>query len=84
MDGGLSWTSVEGTPGVGFRSAVAWRDDAELPIWVAVGTSGSSFSMDDGLSWTTFDLEPFNAVAFGGSRGWAAGPQGMVARLLIQ
>jgi photosystem II stability/assembly factor-like uncharacterized protein len=83
-DGGLTWTLVDGTPGVGFRSAVAWRNSAELPMWVAVGTSGSSYSIDDGLSWTTFEMEPYNAVAFGGSRGWAAGPQGRVARLLIR
>ena len=42
-------------------------------MWVAVGTSGSSFSLDDGVTWVTFDQGPFNAVGFSGPVGWAAG-----------
>jgi hypothetical protein len=53
-------------------------------MWVAVGTSGSSYSLDEGTSWVTFDAEPFNVVAFAGSVGWAAGPNGRVARFSVK
>lgn len=80
-DGGRSWTLAPEPHGVGYRSGVAWRDDTLRPLWVAVGTSGSSYSEDDGLTWVTFDTAPFNAVAFAGPVGWAVGPEGTVARL---
>jgi photosystem II stability/assembly factor-like uncharacterized protein len=83
-DGGMTWMSTQEPHGVGFRSGVAWREDPLQPMWVAVGTSGSSYSLDEGQSWVTFDGEPYNAVAFAGSVGWAAGADGRVARLLVQ
>jgi len=83
-DAGASWTLAPEPHAIGFRSGAAWRGGATLPMWVVVGTSGSSFSTDGGRSWTTFDLDPFNAVAFGGSVGWAAGPEGYVARLVVR
>jgi photosystem II stability/assembly factor-like uncharacterized protein len=83
-DGGMSWTSAQEPHGVGFSSGVAWREDPLRPMWVAVGTSGSSYSLDGGRSWVTFDSEPYNVVAFAGSVGWAAGPDGRVARLSVK
>ena len=80
-DGGRSWTLAAEPHGVGYRSCVAWREDALRPMWVAVGTSGSSYSEDGGRSWVTFDTAAFNAVAFAGPVGWAVGPEGRVARL---
>ncbi len=53
------------------------------PMWVAVGTPGSSFSQDQGATWHDFDTHSFNSVAFAGSAGWAAGAQGQVARLVV-
>lgn len=83
-DGGMTWTSAPRPHGVGFRSGVAWREDPLRPMWVAVGTSGSSYSLDGGRSWVTFDGEAYNAVAFAGSVGWAAGPDGRVSRLSVK
>lgn len=83
-DGGSSWTLAPEPHGVGFRSGVAWRDDSSHPMWVAVGTSGSSYSTDGGVTWITFHDSPFNAVAFAGSVGWAAGPDGSVAKLVVR
>jgi photosystem II stability/assembly factor-like uncharacterized protein len=83
-DGGRSWTLSQEPNDVGFRSGVAWRDHPELPLWVAVGTSGSSYSSDGGRSWVTFDSLAYNAVAFAGGVGWTAGPQGRVARMVIR
>ncbi len=83
-DGGLTWALAPEPHGIGFRSCVAWRNDPLEPMWVAVGTPGSSFSTDGGQSWVAFDSGPFNAVAFSGSAGWAAGPDGSVARLRVK
>ena len=69
--------------GVGFRSGVAWREDPEFAMWVAVGTSGSDFSLDGGRTWRRFDDGAFNAVDMAGSTGWAAGPDGRVAKLVV-
>lgn len=82
-DGGRSWTLASEPHGVGYRSGVAWRDDTLRPMWVAVGTSGSSYSVDEGRQWVTFGTAPFNAVAFAGPVGWAVGPEGRVARLRV-
>jgi photosystem II stability/assembly factor-like uncharacterized protein len=84
VNGGLDWALAPEPNPVGFRSCVAWREDPNWPMWVAVGTSGSSFSLDGGRNWVSFDEGPFNVVAFGGPRGWAAGPDGRVAKLLVR
>jgi photosystem II stability/assembly factor-like uncharacterized protein len=83
-DGGLTWSLTPDPHGVGFRSAVTWVVLPDHSMWIAVGTSGSSYSTDDGESWTEFDRRPFNAVAFACRSGWAAGPDGGVAKLLIR
>ena len=44
-DGGKTWTLID--PSLPFRSGVAWAKDR----WVAVGTSGSHVSPDDGATW---------------------------------
>jgi photosystem II stability/assembly factor-like uncharacterized protein len=82
-DGGRRWTLAAEPHGVGYRSCVAWREDVLRPMWVAVGTSGSSYSEDGGRSWVTIDTAAFNTVAFAGPVGWAVGPEGRVARLRV-
>lgn len=73
-DGGKTWTLIEKQ--LPFRSAVVWAKDR----WVAVGTSGSDFSLD-GKTWKPLDKEKYNAVAFTASGdGWAVGPKGRVAK----
>ena len=60
-----------------FRSCVAWAGDR----WVAVGTSGSDVSADDGATWKPLDRENYNSVAFtSAGEGWAVGPKGRVAK----
>lgn len=73
---GAAWQPAQGP--AGYRSGVAYSP--ALNLWVAVGTSGSDYSNDDGRTWKTFDNGAFNAVAFAGDVGWAVGPQGRVAR----
>jgi photosystem II stability/assembly factor-like uncharacterized protein len=74
-DGGKTWTAVE--KAFPFRSGVAWAKDR----WIAVGTSGSDFSTDDGTTWKLLDSENYNSVAFTRAGvGWAVGPKGRIAR----
>jgi photosystem II stability/assembly factor-like uncharacterized protein len=80
-DGGLTWALAPGDDAVGFRSGVAHLPHPDRSLWVTVGTPGSSYSTDGGRTWIDFDTEPFNAVAFATTTGWAAGPEGTVARL---
>ncbi len=74
-DGGKTWKLTEKP--LPFRSGVAWAKDR----WVAVGTSGSDVSLDDGKTWKSLDQENYNSVAFTSTgEGWAAGPKGRIAK----
>jgi photosystem II stability/assembly factor-like uncharacterized protein len=74
-DGGKTWTLVDKPPP--FRSGVSWAKDC----WIAVGTSGSDVSTDDGATWKPLDRQNHNAVSFASTGdGWAAGPKGRIAR----
>jgi photosystem II stability/assembly factor-like uncharacterized protein len=73
-DGGKTWRLLDKR--LPFRSAVAWATDR----WVAVGTSGSDASLDDGTTWKPLDRENYNSVGFTRSgEGWAVGPKGRIA-----
>lgn len=74
-DGGKTWTLVERP--LPFRSGVVWAKDR----WIAVGTSGSDVSTDDGVTWKPLDRENYNCVSFAKSGvAWAAGPKGRIAK----
>jgi hypothetical protein len=81
-DGGQTWTEPSGAHPTGYRSAVAFVPDQQ--VWIAVGTSGSDISNDDGQSWKPFDTGAFNAAAFLSSQfGWAVGPGGRLAKFQL-
>jgi photosystem II stability/assembly factor-like uncharacterized protein len=76
-DGGKTWDLLDKR--LPFRSAVAWAKDR----WVAVGTSGSHVSLDNGATWTLLDRENYNSVGFTSTgEGWAVGPKGRIARFV--
>ncbi len=76
-DGGKTWKLIEKP--LPFRSGVAWVKDR----WVAVGTSGSDVSKDDGATWKPLDQEKYNSVSFTtAGDGWAAGPKGRIAKFV--
>lgn len=76
-DGGKTWKAIEKP--LPYRSCVAWAKDR----WIAVGTSGSDFSTDDGASWKALDKEKYNSVAFTATGdGWAVGPKGLIAKFV--
>jgi photosystem II stability/assembly factor-like uncharacterized protein len=74
-DGGKTWVLLDKQ--LPFRSAVAWAKDR----WVAVGTSGSDVSLDNGATWKPLDREKYNSVGFSANgEGWAVGPKGRIAK----
>jgi photosystem II stability/assembly factor-like uncharacterized protein len=82
-DGGKTWAAPTGQPPNGYRSAIQYLADRKM--WIAVGTSGSDASLDEGNTWNPFDTAAYNAISFeptGG--GWAVGPQGAIARFKIE
>ena len=81
-DGGVAWNQVEAAPS-GYRSAVAYAPGTQGRVLIAVGTSGSDLSLDGGESWVAIGRGAYNSISFGGSAcaGWAAGPDGRLARL---
>lgn len=80
-DGGATWTLAKGPRPSGFRSAVAYVAGTRGPMLVAVGPSGSDYSVDNGASWVSLGGLGFHAVSFAGvDAGWAVGEGGRVAK----
>jgi photosystem II stability/assembly factor-like uncharacterized protein len=76
-DGGITWKLLDRP--FPYRSGVAWAKDR----WVAVGTSGSNVSQDDGATWKPLDHKNYNSVAFTSTgEGWAVGPGGRIAKFV--
>ncbi|HYE12985.1 MAG TPA: hypothetical protein VD968_00935 [Pyrinomonadaceae bacterium] len=78
-DGGRAWARPTGSGPRGYRSCVAQAGRGAL---VAVGPSGSDYSLDGGRTWAALGDEGFHAVSFakGTNAGWAVGEGGRVAR----
>lgn len=81
FDRGVTWSAARGPVPRGYRSGVAAVPGTNGDVVVAVGTSGTDYSVDGGRSWIPADTLALNAVTFVGvDRGWAVGPRGRVAR----
>jgi hypothetical protein len=84
-DGGGTWTLAKGPRPSGFKSAVAYRPGTRAPMLVAVGPSGSDYSVDNGASWVGVNSTGFHAVSFAGpDAGWAVGEGGRIAKFSLQ
>jgi photosystem II stability/assembly factor-like uncharacterized protein len=82
-DGGLTWKAISGSLPAGFRSGVAYVSDPRRKsvTLVAVGPSGSDYSIDDSRTWKSIDRVGYNTVAFAGpDAGWVVGPSGRIAK----
>jgi photosystem II stability/assembly factor-like uncharacterized protein len=76
-DGGRTWKLIDKP--FAYRSGVAWAKNG----WIAVGTSGSDISADDGATWKPLDWQNYNSVSFTPTgEGWAVGPKGRIARFV--
>ena len=80
-DGGATWTLAKGKRPSGFRSAVVYVPGTRGPMLVAVGPSGSDYSVDNGASWLSLGSIGFHAASFAGAdAGWGVGEGGRVAK----
>lgn len=80
-DGGVTWRRIGGAPPRGYRSGAAFVPGVRGLV-VAVGTTGSDFSLDGGESWMPLDTAAYNAVSIAGAdAGWTVGPEGRIAKL---
>lgn len=79
-DSGLTWRAPRGAVPRGYRSGLAAVPGLRGVV-VAVGTSGTDYSLDGGESWVAADTLSLNAVTFAApDAGWAVGPRGRVVR----
>ena len=84
-DGGKTWQALADTSVVSFRSCVQYIP--HTTSLVAVGRGGvSSFSNDDGKTWTNFGETALYTMSFSrhGKSAWGAGPRGAVAKLVLE
>ena len=84
-DGGLTWRAPSNALGAasrpgGFRSCVIYARVGGKQALLAVGTSGSDVSLDEGKTWVRLDAENYNVAAYARGAIWAAGPQGRIVR----
>jgi photosystem II stability/assembly factor-like uncharacterized protein len=80
-DGGRTWRLAKGPLPRGFRSGVAYVRGGTAPMIVAVGPSGSDYSLDGGGSWASLGAEGYHAVSFAQpATGWAVGEGGRIAK----
>ncbi len=82
-DGGKTWTGIENPQNVPFKSCVTYLGNN---AYLAVGTSGISWSSDDGKNWTTIDTLSFHTIGFDEKSGvgWLAGGNGAVAKFIVK
>lgn len=81
-DGGATWTQGGRSEPPGLREAVAYVPGTSRPTLVAVGPSGSGYSLDDGQTWTRIDTTGHHSLSFTGptNAGWAVGAGGQISR----
>jgi hypothetical protein len=79
-DGGATWTLAKGPGPSGFRSAVAYVPGTPGLALVAVGPSGSDYSLDAGASWTSIGTTGYHAISVVATFGWAVGEDGRIAK----
>lgn len=82
-DGGKTWTGIDAPESVPYKSCVAFLENDG---YLAVGTSGISWSPDSGKSWTTLSKTSFHTAAYDPESrvGWMAGANGAVARFQLR
>jgi photosystem II stability/assembly factor-like uncharacterized protein len=82
QDGGATWSLIKGPGPNGYRSCVAYVPRTIGPVLIAVGPSGSDYSLDQGKSWKSISAEGYHSASFAGpaNAGWAVGEGGRIAK----
>lgn len=82
QDGGMTWQLAMHPP-KGYRSGVTYAP--ALHMFLAVGTSGSDYSIDSGNTWYAIDTTGYHAVQFApdAAIGWATGAEGRIAKISL-
>ncbi|MEZ4886217.1 MAG: YCF48-related protein [Chitinophagales bacterium] len=78
-DGGKTWELVATNQPNGYRSCVA--SHATEQFLIAVGRTGSDFSVDGGKSWTAIGTEGYFSCGMASKTAWAVGRGGKMARM---
>lgn len=82
-DGGVTWTAAAKFPG-GYRSGSSWVPGLR-GVALAVGPTGSDFTVDSGQTWHAFYNGSFDSVeCIEGRVCWASGSAGRVAKLAFE
>jgi photosystem II stability/assembly factor-like uncharacterized protein len=85
FDGGDTWSLIQGSHPLGYRSCVAYAPGSLLPFAIAVGPTGSDFAVKSlgGPFWINFGADGYHTVSTSKrSRSvWAAGADGRIAKL---
>ncbi|KAI0122468.1 oxidoreductase [Daldinia grandis] len=82
-DGGVSWVPSASFPG-GYRSGSSWVP-GRFNVALAVGPTGSDYTLDGGINWRGFDNSSLDSVeCVKGGACWASGEKGVVARLVFE
>jgi photosystem II stability/assembly factor-like uncharacterized protein len=82
IDGGRTWTLIASSRPAGYRSCVVYVPGTTAPTLIAVGPSGTDYSLDNGRNWSNISQAGFHSVSFAGanSAGWAVGEKGLIAK----
>jgi photosystem II stability/assembly factor-like uncharacterized protein len=81
-DGGATWSVTAEPTFAGAAYGVAYGSAAGVPVLIAVGPGGASWSGDDGASWRPLDAAPYWSVGCAVSGPcWMAGPKGRIVRV---
>ncbi len=81
-DGGRTWQKPTDAP-KGYRSGVSWYPLIPSAA-IAVGPTGSDYTLDEGRHWRAFDAGSFDTVdCVRDGSCWAAGEHGRVAALRL-
>lgn len=83
-DGGATWILIEESPPSGFRECTAYVSGTKPPLMIAVGPSGSDYSIDEGKTWSVADTtKGMHAISFATRHaiGWAVGANGLILKI---
>lgn len=83
-DGGKTWSLIANGSDPGYRSAIKFVPGSGGKGIVAVGSTGISFSMDQGKAWTKLSDEGFYSIEFvNDSLAFASGPN-KISKLIFK